>query len=277
MTYPALAPQQQITCRQRRLINLTGFLSPILQRKNLFDWKPLPVSCGQSVRLHSQLSRPLCDSQSNTVVSQNNIVATVVHLNVSCNPLAIIGRVRPVVVYSFDSVLRRWAWSHISEKVIKVVPPLAEINSTSTVVIKHGGSWVLASLFDVLPHSVFQPRTIWFSELQSSLTSARYRTAFEQTAAKNISCFAAHAFAMPVRCPRIRCSHRSANNPPTAELLSRKINKSFRASQFVRAIPRASCLLADTQLVRVGGIGFRANRTGLLNLCAHMFLLKGAA
>ena len=122
-------------------------------RKYLFGWQPFVVSLKQRVDMDSQSLRPLHCSQRQSVMCDANINFSIVRLFFSSCPAAIFRTVRPVVVNTIQCIAGH-PFAHISQKIIKIVPSLAQVNTALSIPIKSGIVWVIAPLFYGLPQNV---------------------------------------------------------------------------------------------------------------------------
>ncbi len=74
----------------------------------------------------------------------------------SCGPLTISGLVIAVIIYTFDSQLWFWPWSHIGKEILKgITPAITHGNSTSTVILKGFRLGVVAPADHARPSDVF--------------------------------------------------------------------------------------------------------------------------
>lgn len=84
-----------------------------------------------------------------------NISSHVARLLFRCRPSAVRRLVVSIVVYAVERVFRRWAISHVCQKIFKLEPPAADRYSTSTVIAKSFGARLVAATNHVAPDSVF--------------------------------------------------------------------------------------------------------------------------
>lgn len=72
-----------------------------------------------------------------------------------CRPAAVLRRVRAVVVFSFDAVLRRRSWPHVSEERRKIGPPAcADVNASASIAVIPSFVRVVAPALDTRPDPV---------------------------------------------------------------------------------------------------------------------------
>ena len=103
--------------------------------------RPMIKSPGQDLPRYAEVSSPLCDILSHSVVGDGAIVASVVGLGMRSCPSAILPRVGAIVVDPVESGSLR-AFAHVGEEVLKVVP--SRVPHDSAIGVSTSGSAPLA-------------------------------------------------------------------------------------------------------------------------------------
>lgn len=123
-----------------------------------FNSPPHPEPANYSARRDSHTLSPLLDAHGSAVKREKSVVFRVsVLLKASC-PTTIGFAIWAIVVLALQRVLRRWLWSHISEKVSKVAPSLANLNPSSSVSRPRWLARICAARVHRFPCSVFASR-----------------------------------------------------------------------------------------------------------------------
>lgn len=97
----------------------------------------------------------LAEQPFGSVEPDPNAVAPIAGLLTRGCPIAVIRRVRAVIVFSFHRMMRRWRWAQVcQERTVIVTPPPAHNDSSAAVPFKALISRVLAAPLDVRPRPV---------------------------------------------------------------------------------------------------------------------------
>lgn len=81
----------------------------------------------------AKFSRPIVQGLSFAIMRQQMVVSFVPSLLQACRPVAVVRRVRAVVVSTLDRVIAAWTRTHISDEVGKPEPAVADRNTSSAV------------------------------------------------------------------------------------------------------------------------------------------------
>jgi len=81
-----------------------------------------------------------------------------------CGPSTIFWAIWAIIIYTIHGMFFRRSWSHISIKKSKILPPLANYNTPTTIILKRCVPWIPATTSHVTPnipfrrirHSMFQ-------------------------------------------------------------------------------------------------------------------------
>lgn len=106
------------------------------------------------VSMHPVLLRPICNILGLSERFKHVGVALVSLLSCRRGPLAIFGAVMPIVINSFYRVFFGWARPHVGKEHGKVVPPIADSDPPSTVLVKSGTVGVSAPIAHAEPAGV---------------------------------------------------------------------------------------------------------------------------
>lgn len=85
--------------------------------------------------------------------------------SVSClsrasGPLAVLWRVRSIVVNAINLMLTAWSWPHVCDEVRKLAPSLANDNATSAPLGVSVVVWIFASCFHVQPSTILGSKLV---------------------------------------------------------------------------------------------------------------------
>jgi len=95
----------------------------MLSRESTFNRYATSKAGAQAVIGNVQFPRPVCNGLRLALIGHVVVTARIVRLLYLCSPSTIIGRVRAVIVDSFDGVLRGWTRPHVFEKSSEVIAP----------------------------------------------------------------------------------------------------------------------------------------------------------
>ncbi len=106
----------------------------------------------------TQFCRPLSDCLRAALIGDGAIAACVAHLLSLCGPSAIFGRIRAIVVDTFDGMLSAWTRSHVGHKRHEVIGPTGAHGDTPAAIVPiRLIRWPETAGFRGGPNLVFQP------------------------------------------------------------------------------------------------------------------------
>lgn len=113
-----------------------------------------PLNC--STR-NSKITRPFHKVSSFPVKRNKPIIALITTLFFLGGPMAIIGRIVTVIIFTINRMLYRRPWPHISEKRFKRESPfIAYFNTASAVSFKRMVIRIHTSVFHAIPYPIFR-------------------------------------------------------------------------------------------------------------------------
>lgn len=130
-------------------------------RKRLFNWPRKAYSSKNSFVIHSGFSAPLLEGLRFPERSNAPIIGSIVLLLKLSRPAAVFWRVIFRWVYSIDSMVRRWLWPHVLNKIGKALPVIAKLYSLCPVLSVTRCFRILTSLLHVHPSSIFARRFVF--------------------------------------------------------------------------------------------------------------------
>ena len=125
--------------------------------KSLLYCPSVLQSLVQGVAVYSQLACPISQTESTPIKGQPSVTSHVSFLCLWENPRTVRGRIAFVVIDPFNSMMRRWSGSHVSEKALeRLTPVFADNNPSPSVVSIAFVLRVMASLDHCIPSAVFR-------------------------------------------------------------------------------------------------------------------------
>lgn len=121
--------------------------------KSIFWFPAIPQSSGNGDAFDSKMPSQLSQASSFSSYCKHSIYPSILGLLIPGSPFAIFRVVAIVVVFSLKRQPRR-SLSHISQKILKRMPPLAHFYSSSAVSRVCLAVWVIASLLHTIPDAI---------------------------------------------------------------------------------------------------------------------------
>ena len=107
--------------------------------------------------MYAKFSRPICETESDAVMSQPPIAAHVAFLLFWQGPDTVIRRIIPCIIFAFQGMARRRFLSHIRKKFRKGYSPLlTHGDATPAIVIKSAIVVVVTALNHAIPRSILR-------------------------------------------------------------------------------------------------------------------------
>lgn len=113
----------------------------------LFDRPPPLKSMMKVFMVNPQFHSPRLNVLRSPVKRDHAGVSTVLGLLFFRRPLAITGAVVPIIINALNRVFLGWSFTHVIQKILKLLPACAHSNSAPTVALKTNTLRVLATLF----------------------------------------------------------------------------------------------------------------------------------
>lgn len=155
-------------------------------------------------------------------------------LNFCYCPATILGTIGSIVIYAVDTMSGRWSWPHVVEELLeRIIPSIAECDSSSSVVGKIFYVGVQASVFHSPPYTVFcgMPHPMGrkrFSSVPgrsfSVKTSTRLSVPISQGCCSRKSSSSTFTDAVPLG-DTLDCVFASGDDCKASELLTDKVDK----------------------------------------------------
>jgi hypothetical protein len=137
------------------LTHFLGFAGLRRSRQRTFDGPPALQTSDQRAVCEIQSRRPFSDGVCFIAERQPPIASRVLPIHRGEHPPAVVGGVRPVVVFPVDFVIRTRPWPHVREEVLEGLPPrVADRDAATPVVLEWDGVRVVAAILHALPNSV---------------------------------------------------------------------------------------------------------------------------
>ncbi len=137
-------------------VMLLGWPSPYRLREGTLK-TPVIDPVGECFCVHPEYLRPICKATGFPVKGYKAISSRVTCLLFACSPYAIILGVWTTVVYSLNTVLRRWSRAHVLVESSKISPPsIANHDSTTAVVFVANTGAIVAPRVHPFPDAVLR-------------------------------------------------------------------------------------------------------------------------
>ncbi len=151
--------------------------------------------------INSNFFAPLSYGQRARVMGQPNVASLIARLLTSRRPSAVLRAIAFFVVDAINLVLGRRAVAHVGVEVFKFTPPVADDDSSASVVNIVRGLSVVATTFHVCPNRVFRRSSAAMRNsitLVKSKAAAGFRAAILQFACNHDAALAAITLALPL-------------------------------------------------------------------------------
>lgn len=140
-------------------VSAANCVAAFLQRlcgKRTFRRNATQDTSTQTIVRDAKFSCPISNGLSLAVVGNESVPTGIVGLLNIIRPSAIIRRVRPITIDTFNRVFRRWSRPHVGIEVFKgVLPPVAHDDTSTAVMFVYPGFGVVAPRLDTDPNIVF--------------------------------------------------------------------------------------------------------------------------
>ena len=141
-----------------------SFIYRLCQR--IFNSPPIVNPAVDSANSYPCLSHPVGFCFGNTVKRDHSARPPIVGLSCFGFPLAITRLVIAIIVDSFNAMFQGWSVAHISNKVFKLAPSLADFYTSASIAIKRFIVRVCASCFHSRPRII----AIWLTKPMSGIS-----------------------------------------------------------------------------------------------------------
>lgn len=118
--------------------------------------RPLSQPVANRLCVDPEPDRPILNTQSFVVESNESIVPVITALHVAGCPVAILRLINSVIILALNGMLRRWTRAHVGKKILKLHPLLAESYAAIAVVMARRIVRVPCSLLDAMPNPILR-------------------------------------------------------------------------------------------------------------------------
>ena len=112
-------------------------------------------TCMVSLRFYFKLIKPVDKILFFTIYLYNAISSCIVTIFRTSCPFAIRRRIAKIIVNPFYCKFWGWSFTHIGQKITKIVPTVANLYTPSSIIAEAFGIWVITSRTHTSPNSVF--------------------------------------------------------------------------------------------------------------------------